>query len=67
MEYGVSEIKLGSYAIFYARLVNSLTGIMFDNQMIKMEGDDYQGWNDDIPYVENFILGKLGLEKQVTE
>lgn len=35
--------------------------------MIKMEGDDYQGWNDDIPYVENFILGKLGLEKQVTE
>lgn len=27
----------------------------------ELSGNDYQGWNDDVPYLMNWLLGKLNL------
>jgi hypothetical protein len=27
----------------------------------ELSGEDYQGWNDDLPYLTNWLLNRLGL------
>lgn len=29
--------------------------------IVEIAGEEYQGWNDDSPYIENLVLEKLGL------
>ena len=29
--------------------------------IVELSGEEYQGWNDDSPYIENLVLEKLGL------
>jgi len=31
--------------------------------IVEIRGSDYQGWNDDDPYLTDLVLAKLGLSK----
>lgn len=34
---------------------------VLSNGIVELSGEEYQGWNDDSPYLEDLVLEKLGL------
>ena len=49
----------GSAAISWQLLDSS--GNLLKNGIEELSGADYQGWNDDLPYLTNWLLDRLGL------
>ena len=37
------------------------SGNSLKNGLEHLTGSDYQGWNDDLPYLTNWLLSRLGL------
>lgn len=42
------------------QLLSDLDEVL-SNGIVELTGEEYQGWNDDSPYIENIVLEKLGL------
>lgn len=59
LEFSLSQMVFGEKAIFQASLLSSITGAVLVNKTLVMEGEDYQGWNDDIPYIRDWVVSKM--------
>jgi hypothetical protein len=42
------------------QLLSDLDEVL-SNGIVELSGEEYQGWNDDSPYLEDLVLEKLGL------
>lgn len=41
------------------------SGNLLKNGVEELNGADYQGWNEDLPYLTNWLLNQLGLSALV--
>lgn len=62
IELSVSELVLNSYVIIVVSYFNS-KGNVIHNELVKIEGEEYNNWGLDDQYLVNLVLTKLGLTK----
>lgn len=61
---GVNIRQLGAsgFAILVWQLTND-SGAQLKTGSVDIVGSDYQGWNEDDPYLMDIVLAKLGLTR----
>jgi hypothetical protein len=65
LAFQVTSVVLGKSANFQWYL-NGPAGLLLQGN-VTMDGEDYQNWNDDIPYVTRWICGKLNVEEKLID
>jgi hypothetical protein len=59
----VMEIVLKSHVMVVVRFLNS-NGNLLKNEMVRIEGPEYDAWGSDDDYLINLVLTKLNLTKE---
>lgn len=62
LAFQITNIRLGQSASFHWEIWGDNNTLIMQGSL-EMDGEDYQGWNDDLPYVEKWICKKLKVEK----
>ena len=60
----VMEIVLKSHVMIVVHYLNS-NGNLLKNEMVRIEGAEYDGWGNDDDYLINLVLTKLNLTKEI--
>ena len=60
IEIESAEVKLGQSAKVYVRLLDENGGLV-GNEIVRVEGTDYENWGSDDQYLVDYILTTLGL------
>ena len=59
----VMEIVLKSHVTVMVRFLNA-NGNLLKNEIVKIEGEEYNQWGNDDDYIINLVLSKLNLTKE---
>lgn len=60
IEIESAEVKLGQSAKVFVRLLDENGGLV-GNEIVRVEGTDYENWGSDDQYLVDYILTTLGL------
>lgn len=54
------ELKIGNSAKIFVRLLDENGGLI-TNEIVRIEGNDYNNWGTDDQYIIDYVLTTLGL------